>query len=130
MTRRMTDGQVAAIVPAPSSPKRSALPPCIPVSAWPGFWRFGPVAAPGRGSRRVYAARMKPGNILLLVGTAIVIIGVILRFAPWLVSWFGRLPGDVRIETESTRVYIPITSMILVSLALTVVANVVWRLRR
>jgi hypothetical protein len=73
---------------------------------------------------------MKPGNILLLVGTAIVIIGVILRFAPWLVSWFGRLPGDVRIETESTRVYIPITSMILVSLALTVVANVVWRLRR
>jgi hypothetical protein len=73
---------------------------------------------------------MKPGNILLLVGTAIVIIGVILRFAPWLVSWFGRLPGDVRIETESTRVYIPITSMILVSVALTVVANVVWRLRR
>jgi hypothetical protein len=73
---------------------------------------------------------MKPGNILILVGATIVILGAILRFAPWLVSWFGRLPGDVRIETESTRVYIPITSMILVSLALTVVANVVWRLRR
>jgi Protein of unknown function (DUF2905) len=73
---------------------------------------------------------MKPGNILIVVGAAIVVLGVILRFAPWLVSWFGRLPGDVRIETESTRVYIPIMSMILVSVALTVVANVVWRLRR
>ncbi|HEX9644738.1 MAG TPA: DUF2905 domain-containing protein [Acidimicrobiia bacterium] len=73
---------------------------------------------------------MKPGNILILVGAAIVILGAILRFAPWLVSWFGRLPGDIRIETESTRVFIPITSMILAGIALTLLINVAGRLRR
>jgi hypothetical protein len=43
-------------------------------------------------------------------------------------SWFGRLPGDIRYETDSTRIYFPITSMILVSLVLTLLANVARRL--
>jgi uncharacterized protein HemY len=33
-------------------------------------------------------------------------------------SWFGRLPGDIRIETERTHIFIPITSMLIVSAAL------------
>jgi len=33
-------------------------------------------------------------------------------------SWFGRLPGDVRYESEHVRVYVPIVSMLLLSLAL------------
>ena len=37
-------------------------------------------------------------------------------------SWFGRLPGDVRWETERARVYVPIASMIVVSLALSLLA--------
>jgi hypothetical protein len=35
-------------------------------------------------------------------------------------SWFGRLPGDIRISSDNTRVYIPITSMLLVSVVLNV----------
>ena len=34
-------------------------------------------------------------------------------------SWFGRLPGDIRYESEHVRVYVPLASMLLVSLALT-----------
>jgi len=37
-------------------------------------------------------------------------------------GWFGRLPGDVRWETERARVYVPIASMIVVSLALSLLA--------
>jgi len=37
-------------------------------------------------------------------------------------SWFGRLPGDVRWETERARVYVPVASMIVVSLALSLLA--------
>jgi membrane protein DedA with SNARE-associated domain len=37
-------------------------------------------------------------------------------------SWFGRLPGDLRWETERARVYMPIVSMIVVSLALSLLA--------
>jgi NAD/NADP transhydrogenase beta subunit len=36
-------------------------------------------------------------------------------------SWFGRLPGDIRISSENARVYVPITSMLVVSLVLNVV---------
>ncbi len=42
-------------------------------------------------------------------------------------SWFGRLPGDIRITGERGRLYIPITSMLLVSLALTVVLTIFRR---
>ncbi|HCT75647.1 MAG TPA: DUF2905 domain-containing protein [Micromonosporaceae bacterium] len=59
-----------------------------------------------------------------LVGAGIFV--VILGILAWTggLSWFGRLPGDIRIETETTRVYIPITSMILVSVALSILLGI------
>jgi hypothetical protein len=42
-------------------------------------------------------------------------------------GWFGRLPGDVRHEGERARVFVPVTSMIVVSVVLTVVINLVGR---
>jgi uncharacterized protein HemY len=35
-------------------------------------------------------------------------------------TWLGNLPGDIRISSGNTRIYIPITSMLLVSAALNV----------
>jgi hypothetical protein len=67
------------------------------------------------------------GNLLIVVGLAIVGIGLALRYAPWLVSWFGRLPGDIRIERETTRVYVPITSMLLVSIVASIVLTLLLR---
>ena len=61
----------------------------------------------------------------IIAGVILVIIGLILWIAPWLINWFGKLPGDIRIENENNRVFIPVTSMILVSIILTVVVNVV-----
>lgn len=69
-------------------------------------------------------------DFLMLVGALLLVVGVALRFAPGLLSWFGRLPGDIRIEGERTRVYIPVTTMILLSLGLTVLLNLLVRLRR
>jgi Protein of unknown function (DUF2905) len=67
------------------------------------------------------------GRILIVVGIGIALIGALITFAPGLVSWFGRLPGDIRIEGERWTVFIPITSMLLVSLAITLVAGLVSR---
>lgn len=72
---------------------------------------------------------MRIGTILIFAGIALVAVGVIVRFAPGLVSWFGKLPGDIRVETESTRVFIPITSMIIVSVVASVILAVVNRFR-
>jgi hypothetical protein len=42
-------------------------------------------------------------------------------------SWFGRLPGDIRFGGERARVYIPITSMLIVSLVLSLIMYVLRR---
>lgn len=63
----------------------------------------------------------------LIVGGILVILGLVLHFAPWLLTWFGRLPGDIRYETGRSRVFIPVTSMIIVSIALTLVMNLFFR---
>jgi hypothetical protein len=73
---------------------------------------------------------MRTGSVIMLVGATLLVIGALVRFAPGLFSWFGHLPGDIRIEGESSRVFIPLTSMILVSVALTVIANLVAGLFR
>ncbi|MCY3710177.1 MAG: DUF2905 domain-containing protein [Caldilineaceae bacterium] len=63
----------------------------------------------------------------ITVGVILLLIGAALQFAPWLFSWFGKLPGDINIKRESVSVFIPITSMILVSLVLTLLLNLLNR---
>lgn len=63
------------------------------------------------------------GRGLIIAGLLLVGVGLMLHFAPWLLHWFGRLPGDLRIESENGRVFIPITSMIVISLGLTLILN-------
>jgi hypothetical protein len=65
------------------------------------------------------------GLLLVAVGVGAVVLGLLI--ASGALSWFGRLPGDIRHEGERTRVYVPITSMIIVSLVLSLLA---WILRR
>ncbi|MDT8450695.1 MAG: DUF2905 domain-containing protein [Wenzhouxiangellaceae bacterium] len=70
---------------------------------------------------------MTMGKLLLTIGLALVALGAILHWFPWLLNWFGRLPGDIRIERETGTFHFPITSMLLVSLALTLLANLFLR---
>lgn len=66
----------------------------------------------------------------MLIGAGVVVLGALVRFAPGLFSWFGNLPGDIRLEGENSRVFIPITSMIVVSVVLTVVVSLVGLILR
>jgi hypothetical protein len=67
------------------------------------------------------------GLVVIAAGAAVMLVGVLI----WVggLSWFGRLPGDVRIQGESSRVFIPITSMLVVSVVLTIAVNLFQRLR-
>lgn len=63
---------------------------------------------------------------------ALIIAGVLLLFTgilwPWLVKLpFGRLPGDIIINKPGLKIYIPITTMILVSV---IVSTILWLLRK
>lgn len=61
------------------------------------------------------------GKWLMLGGALLLLIGALLQFAPQTLGWFGRLPGDIRIENGSTRIFIPITSMLVISIVLSLV---------
>jgi DUF2905 family protein len=66
-----------------------------------------------------------PGRLLIALGVGLVLLGVLVWSGA--LSWFGRLPGDVRIERESVRVYVPVVSMLLVSVVLSLVLYVIRR---
>jgi hypothetical protein len=59
------------------------------------------------------------------VGALVALLGLLVYWGG--LSWFGRLPGDIRYESESTRIFVPITSMLLLSILLTLVINLVRR---
>ncbi len=67
------------------------------------------------------------GRILIITGIVLLAAGLLLTWAPGMLGWFGRLPGDIRIERPSGSVFIPITSSILVSLLLTLIVNLLFR---
>ena len=67
------------------------------------------------------------GKLLATMGVALVALGLIISYAPWLISWFGKLPGDIRLEDENKWVFIPITSMFVVSIILTIIVNLFFR---
>jgi hypothetical protein len=56
------------------------------------------------------------GSLLIVLGVGLVVVGLLVSVGGF--GWFGRLPGDIRIERETTRIYIPFASMILISIVL------------
>jgi hypothetical protein len=59
------------------------------------------------------------GSLLIVLGIGLAIVGLLVLAGGF--GWFGRLPGDIRIERETTRIYIPLASMILISIVLNLV---------
>lgn len=66
---------------------------------------------------------MDVGKLLITLGAVTVLIGLVMTYTPNLFSWFGRLPLDIRIENEHSSVFIPITSMLVISLALSLLMS-------
>lgn len=66
------------------------------------------------------------GVLIIGVGLTLAVVGLVVYCGG--LSWFGRLPGDIRYQGETTRVFVPITSMILASVVLTVLVNLLRRL--
>lgn len=68
---------------------------------------------------------MSLGRWLITLGVVLVVLGVLW---PWISRLgLGRLPGDIVIERETFRLYIPIVSSLLVSIVLSVILWLVHR---
>jgi len=66
------------------------------------------------------------GLLIIALGALAILVGLIVMTGAF--SWFGRLPGDIRIERGNSRVYIPLASMLLISIVLSIISAVVRRL--
>ena len=66
-----------------------------------------------------------PGTILIAIGVGLILVGLLIWSGS--LSWFGRLPGDIRIERETMRIHVPIVSMLVVSLVVSLALYLVRR---
>jgi hypothetical protein len=65
------------------------------------------------------------GPAIILAGLAIMVIGLLVWWGGF--GWFGRLPGDIRIDRETVRIYIPLVSMLVISIAVSLLFNLLRR---
>jgi len=61
------------------------------------------------------------GNTLIYIGIGLIVAGIAYKYG--LLGWFGNLPGDIRYKGEHTLVFIPFTSMVLISIVLSLVLH-------
>lgn len=66
-------------------------------------------------------------KILIGVGLALVVSGLLAWALQGRLNWLGRLPGDIRVEREHFRFYFPLTTLILLSMLLNLL---VWVFRK
>ena len=65
------------------------------------------------------------GKILLIVGGAIVVLGLILIFSQY-IPFLGKLPGDILIKKDGFTFYFPIVTFLVLSILLTIIVNIIW----
>lgn len=69
-----------------------------------------------------------PGGVsswLIGAGIALLVVGLIVKTG--LLSWFGDLPGDIHIKREGFEVFVPLASMIVISVVLSGIAALLRR---
>ena len=66
------------------------------------------------------------GRLLIVGGVILAAVGVLIVLAPN-IPFLGRLPGDIRIENGNVKVFIPLGTMLLISLILTLILNLANR---
>jgi H+/Cl- antiporter ClcA len=58
------------------------------------------------------------GKVLVGLGVVLIVVGLFIWFAADKLSWFGNLPGDIKVERPGFHLYVPITTMIVLSVGL------------
>ncbi len=71
------------------------------------------------------------GRYLIFGGLIVVLVGIVI-YLGWgraVFGWMGHLPGDFRIERDGFRFYFPLSTGIILSIALTIILRLFMFLR-
>ena len=66
------------------------------------------------------------GNGLIILGLTLAVIGIVAKTG--VLGWFGHLPGDFHIKREGFQFFLPLGSMIVVSVVLSILAAILRRI--
>jgi len=66
-------------------------------------------------------------RFLILAGAGLIVLGVVFQIISRVLPGIGRLPGDIVIQRDNFTLYIPLATMLIVSIVLTVVFTLVSR---
>jgi len=81
----------------------------------------------GRGARQLTVDGLEPlGRALVVLGIVIAAIGAVLIVGPR-IPLLGRLPGDIRIERDGFTLYLPLATMLLISVIASVILGLLGR---
>ena len=67
------------------------------------------------------------GKWMIIIGTFVLVAGVIIYFFHDYFKWIGHLPGDISVKKENFSFYFPLTTMIIFSIVLTVIIRIARR---
>jgi hypothetical protein len=70
------------------------------------------------------------GRTLILLGLALLVVGIVVTFGERLPVRFGRLPGDIIYRGKNTTFYFPIVTCIVLSIVLSAVMWLISRFTR
>src|SRR5262245_11241606 len=101
------------------SPEASA-----PAGSLPRFQSVAGARSPF--GRKVLDTRTRTagmGRLLFVTGLVLAAVGALLWLAEGRLGWFGKLPGDVRVDRSGWSFSFPFVSMLLLSLILTLLLN-------
>lgn len=65
------------------------------------------------------------GKYIIITGLCIVVVGIVIYFFHSYFKWLGRLPGDIRVEKENFKFYFPVVTMIIISIAATIIIHLI-----
>jgi hypothetical protein len=74
----------------------------------------------------LYSMNRTAGLFVIVGGVCLIIVGLLIYSGG--LNWFGKLPGDIRYESDRAHLYAPIVSLLLVSLALSLIFYLLRRL--
>lgn len=63
------------------------------------------------------------GHPLIIFGVVLIIVGIVVSWGAK-IPFLGRLPGDIYIDQGNTKFYFPLTTSILISIALAILVNI------
>jgi hypothetical protein len=64
------------------------------------------------------------GRIMLIIGLALALVGGIILLASRFFPWMGNLPGDFSFESGNMKIYVPLATMLLISILGTLLLNI------